>query len=149
MNKLWLFCPILLAACQQETASTHIPQPDSDSAAVASAQSGDAQPGSADRIDDELPVQHTIVLKGGKASQGEIRAKIGDTLHIFHDDSIHSHEFYSTDEHYRFDIGTIMDFGDHFDIELDHAKSFEIRCYAMPDMVIEVHVEGDPDDPLA
>lgn len=91
--------------------------------------------------------EHVIVLSDGMlVVDGEagttftIEANVGDVLHIFHSDPDFNHDFYVTDENYGMESGNIVALGDHHDMILDHASTFEILCNEMPNMVITVIV---------
>ena len=91
--------------------------------------------------------EHVVVLKNGKLTvDGEqgmsfaIEASVGDVLHIFHSDPDFDHEFYITDEKYGMEVGNIVEIGDHHDIRLDHAGTFDILCVNMENMKITVTV---------
>lgn len=91
--------------------------------------------------------EHVIVLSDGMlVVDGEsgtvftIEASVGDVLHVFHSDPDFEHDFYISDDHYGMENGNIQALGDHHDILLDHASTFEIVCNEMPHMRITVVV---------
>ena len=95
----------------------------------------------------DAPEEHVVVLKDGKLTvdgeqgmQFTVQASVGDVLHIFHSDPDFSHEFYITDEMYKMEAGNIVEIGDHHDIRLDHAGTFDILCINMENMKITVEV---------
>ena len=97
----------------------------------------------------DAPEEHVVVLKDGKLTvdgeqglQFTVQASVGDVLHIFHSDPDFDHEFYITDEAYKMDAGNIVEIGDHHDIRLDHAGTFDILCINMEHMKITVEVSA-------
>jgi len=83
---------------------------------------------------------HAVVLTNGMATIDEVNAKVGDRVAFYHLDENDAHQLYSTDENHRFDVKHIFKHGDHFDIELTHPGSFDVKCHAMPHMVIKINV---------
>lgn len=83
---------------------------------------------------------HPIVFNNGEASVTEVDAEVGDTVAFYHMDPDEAHQLYSTDVNHQFDVKHIFEHGDHFDIELTSAGSFDVLCHAMPDMKITVNV---------
>jgi plastocyanin len=83
---------------------------------------------------------HSIVFKNGEASITEVDAAVGDIVAFYHLDPDESHQLYSTDANHQFDVKHIFKQGDHFDIELTSAGSFDVLCHAMPHMKITINV---------
>lgn len=82
---------------------------------------------------------HKVILKDGMISTTTIKAKVGDVVKIFHDDSDGIHALYSTALGHSFDL-TKMKHGDHFDLRLKKAGTIDIQCHKMKAMQLTLIV---------